>query len=157
MLTLDYCVFAALCGWLEAVLYAQRAAESFTFNEHAGMMWQRIAAVLLVPLAMLAYAWQGWLLAAELVPMALLFPLCHDEAYNFTRLWLSCRAMLADNDEKADSVAWHSAWLLYKYGYQSATTTARNDFNGRQRTWLAVAGGVLLVGLYAYSFHPFTF
>lgn len=41
MLALDFCVFAVLCAWLEAILYAQRAAESFTMNEHAGMMAQR--------------------------------------------------------------------------------------------------------------------
>jgi hypothetical protein len=148
MLTLDFCLFAALCGWLEAILYAQRAAETFTFNEHAGMMWQRITAVLLVPLAMLVYTWSGWLLSAELVPMALLFPMAHDEAYNFTRLWIICRAGMAADDEHGDRVAWGLAWDLYQYGYQSASTTARNDFNGHQRTWLAVAGTVLLGLLY---------
>lgn len=153
MLTLDFCLFAALCGWLEAVLYAQRAAESFTFNEHAGMMAQRITAVLLIPLAMVAYAWHGWLLSAEVVPMALLFPMVHDEAYNLTRLWLKFA-------EVGDFTDWESlqlAWKEYRYGYQSATTTARNDFSGRQRTGMAVVGTVLLLALYAIAFRLFSF
>lgn len=152
MLTLCYCCFAALCGWLEAILYAKRGAEAFGFNEHVGMTLQRVAAALLVPLAMLAYAWHGWWLAAELLPAALLFPLCHDEAYNFTRLWLTFRAQLAADYAGADSLSWHIAWQQYRYGYQSPTTTARNDFNGRQRTWLAAAGLGLLLGLYLLLF-----
>lgn len=156
MLALLYCVFGALCGWLEAVLYAQRAAESFTFNEHTGMMAQRIAAWLLVPVTLLASHWHGVWVLAEAVPAALLFPLVHDEAYNFTRLWISCRAQLAADYEKGDRLAWLTARGLYRYGYQSPTTTARNDFNGRTRTWLALVGMVVLVGLYMFPLHPFS-
>jgi hypothetical protein len=156
MLALAYQLFAALCGWLEAILYAQRAAESFTFNEHAGMLAQRVAALLLAPVAVLVYHWLGWWAFVELVPMALLFPAAHDEAYNFTRLWLACRAALPADYDKGDSTAWKTAWGLYRYGYQSPTTTARNDFNGRARTWLAIAGGVVLVVLYVFILHPFS-
>lgn len=154
MLTFTYCCFAALCGWLEALLYARRGAESFSGNEHVGMTLQRIAAVLLVPLSMLAYAWHGWWLSAELLPAALLFPACHDEAYNFTRLWLSFRAQMASDYERADSISWKLAWQQYHYGYQSPTTTARNDFTGEQRTWLAGLGLILLLALYLFlHFH----
>lgn len=151
MLTLLYCVFAALCGWLEAILYSSRAAEAFDFNEHAGMMAQRAAAWLLVPATVLIYHWLGLWVLAEVVPAALLFPLCHDEAYNFTRLWISCRSLMAADYEKADRLAWITARELYRYGYQSPTTTARNDFNGPARTWLAIAGGLALLALYVFS------
>ena len=156
MLTLLYSAFGALCGWLEAVLYAQRAAESFSFNEHAGMMAQRIAAWLLVPATLLATRWLGLWVLAEAVPAALLFPLVHDEAYNFTRLWISCRALMSADYEKGDRLAWITARQLYRYGYQSPTTTARNDFNGPARTWLALAGVLVLVALYVFPLHPFS-
>ena len=56
-----------------------------------------------------------------------------------------------------DGAAFRAAWQEYRYGYQSPTTTARNDFNGRQRTWLAVAGALVLVGIYTahFFFHLF--
>lgn len=159
MVALAYQLFAVLCGWLEAILYAERAAESFDFNEHGGMLLQRIAACLLIPLGVLEYCWLGpWLLAAELVPMALLFPLSHDEAYNFTRLWLAHKTDASDGREHSDAIAWHCAWAEYRYGYQSPTTTARNDFNGQTRTWLAAAGGVALVCIFLSHFlHLFSF
>ena len=156
MLTLLYSAFGALCGWLEAILYAQRAAESFNFNEHIGLMAQRIAAWLLVPATLLASHWLGAWALLEAVPAALLFPMVHDEAYNFTRLWISCRALMAADYEKGDRLAWVTARELYRYGYQSPTTTARNDFNGRTRTWLALVGGLVLVGLYVFPLHPFS-
>lgn len=156
MLTFIYCVFAALCGWLEAILYSARASDAFTFNEHIGMMAQRIVAWLLVPATVLLYHWLGIWVLVEAVPAALLFPAAHDEAYNFTRLWISCRAQMSADYEKGDRLAWITARELYRYGYQSPTTTARNDFNGSARTWLAVAGGLVLVGLYVFSLHPFS-
>lgn len=150
MSALTYQLFALLAGWLEALLYARRGAGSFTYNEHIGYTLQRVAVWLLVPVALAEAHWLGWWVAAELLPAGLLFPLVHDEAYNFTRLWLDCRAQLdtglgilvpaADRDRGALRLAWQQ----YRYGYQSATTTARNDFNGRQRTWLAVAGVLVL-------------
>jgi hypothetical protein len=152
MLALTYQVFAALCGWLEAILYARRGAESFGYNEHGGMMGQRVAALLLAPVAVWLYTRFGWWIFLEVLPMALLFPASHDEAYNFTRLWLSCRAALAADYDKGDSVAWQTAMQLYRYGYQSETTTARNDFKGHTRTVLAFAGVVLLVALYVACF-----
>lgn len=69
-----------------------------------------------------------------------LFPLVHDEAYNFIRLWLDWRALM-----RTDRPPLQVAWSLYRYGYQSSTTTARMDFNGTQRT--AFAGAALLVWL----------
>lgn len=151
MLAVTYQLFAILCGWLEAVLYARRGAEAFTGNEHTGMMLQRLAAWLLVPVALLVQHWLGEWVLAEVLPTALLFPLFHDEAYNFTRLWIDKRAALDTGlgilvpEVTRDKLAWQQAWATYTYGYQSPTTTARNDFNGRQRTWLAVGGVVLLV------------
>jgi hypothetical protein len=160
MLALVYSVFGALCGWLEAVLYARRGAEAFTFNEHIGMMVQRVAALALLPATLLVYHWHGAWILAELMPMALLFPLVHDEAYNFTRLWLTqsekYQAMATiPGSLNPDRAAWRAAWLLYQYGYQSPTTTARHDFTGAQRTWLAVIAAVGLVGLYVFPLHPF--
>lgn len=140
MLALTYQLFAISCGWLEAVLYARRGAEAFQGNEHMGMMLQRLAAWLLVPVALLTQHYLGEWSQAEVLAAGLLFPLFHDEAYNFTRLWLDYTAM-----GYGDGEARRMAWQVYRYGYQSPTTTARNDFNGRQRTWLAVAGCLLLV------------
>lgn len=156
MLALLYSVFGALCGWLEAILYARRGAESFSGNEHVGMVMQRLAAWLLVPAALLVYHWHGLWALAEAVPAVLLFPIVHDEAYNFTRLWIACRSGMAADYEKGDRLAWITARDLYVYGYQSPTTTARNDFNGPARTWLAVAGAVVLVALYVFPFLPFS-
>lgn len=150
MLALTYQLFAALCGWLEAMLYAKRAAESFRGNEHGGMMAQRVAALLLAPVAIWLYSRFGWWCMLEILPMALFFPLCHDEAYNLTRLWLK----YAETLDFSDRESFQLAWKEYRYGYQSPTTTARNDFNGSTRTIFALTGLVLLVGLYvAYFLH----
>ncbi len=157
MLALLYQLFGMLCGLIEAVLYCRRGAEAFVRNEHTDMMLQRIAAALLAPAGALLYAWHGslWWVLAELVPTALLFPLFHDEAYNFSRLWLKW----ADHYQKQptlpgtlnpDVAAFRAARREYRYGYQSPTTTARNDFSGGQRTWLAIAGATLLCVLYLY-------
>ncbi|TVT43134.1 hypothetical protein FNT36_03305 [Hymenobacter setariae] len=154
MLAITYQLFAILCGWLEAVLYARRGAEAFTGNEHTGMMLQRIAAWLLVPVSLLAQHWIGEWALVEIVPAGLLFPLFHDEAYNFTRLWIDKRAQLNTGlgilapEATRDKLAWHQAWAAYAYGYQSPTTTARNDFNGTQRTWLALGGLLVLIAGY---------
>ena len=165
MLALTYQLFAALAGWLEAILYARRGAESFSSNEHTGMTLQRLAVLLVAAAAVGLFRWHGlWLVLAEVVPTALLFPLCHDEAYNFTRLWIDMKA-LGDTALRpdtpaqiSDQLAWDEAWHRYRYGYQSPTTTARNDFNGRARTWLAIIGALLLLGLYLLpAFHLFPF
>lgn len=148
MLAVAFSLFAVLCGWLEAILYAQRAAETFSYNEHAGMTAQRAVAWAMAPLGMALYAWVGWWGLVEFVPSVLLFPAVHDEAYNYTRLWINCRAELAPDAADGDRLAWHAAWKLYEYGYQSPTTTARNDFNGRSRTVLAAVGVVTLLLCY---------
>lgn len=139
---LFYQFFAALCGWLEALLYARRGAEAFNSNEHGGMMWQRAAAFALAPAAVADYVLFGWWALAGLPTMTLLFPLSHDEAYNFTRLWIDA----ADHGAVSDKAAWRLAWGKYEYGYQSPTTTARNDFTGRQRTFMAAAAAALAAG-----------
>ncbi|AHJ98952.1 hypothetical protein [Hymenobacter swuensis] len=155
MITLLYSLFAILCGVIEAVLYARRGAEAFQRNEHIDMTLQRIAAALLAPAGAVLYIWQHslWLVVAELVPAALVFPLFHDEAYNYTRLWLTHAERYVSmatipGSLCPDRAAWRAAWIQYRYGYQSPTTTARNDFNGTQRTWLAVVGVLLLLVLY---------
>lgn len=163
MSALLYQLFAVLAGWLEAILYALRGAESFDGNEHGGMTWQRIAVVLVAGCAVLEFHWLGYWLALEVIPAALLFPLCHDEAYNFTRLWLRWAEFYQKSEAlhvaagrpsapNPDQLARRDAWKEYRYGYQSPTTTARNDFSGRQRTWLAIAGGVGLAALYTTFF-----
>lgn len=152
MLALTYQLFAALCGWLEAMLYAKRGAESFRGNEHGGMTAQRVAALLLAPVAVWGYTRWGWWVLLEIGPMALFFPAMHDEAYNLTRLWLK----YTWSGDFTDWEALQLAWKEYRYGYQSATTTARNDFSGATRTVLALTGLVLLVALYvAYFLHFF--
>jgi hypothetical protein len=156
MLTLIYCFFAALCGWIEAILYGLKGAETFKTNEHIGMTCQRIAAALLPVVSVVLYRWTGefWILL-ELVPAALLFPAVHDESYNFTRLWASWASRVnnaATVTGFTDKEAFVRALNEYKYGYQSPTTTARNDFNGKQRTWLAMVGFTLLLMLYAAYF-----
>jgi Zn-dependent protease with chaperone function len=145
MIVLLISIFAALSGCIEAILYARRAAESFTFNEHVLFGLQRASVLLLVLVAALLPGYVGTKASAclELVPGLLLFPLAHDEAYNFTRLWLSARAELTADAAGADAAAWHVARALYVYGYQSPTTTARTDFNGKERTWLALGALVL--------------
>ena len=162
MTALTYQFFAVLAGWLEAVLYARRGAESFHSDEHVGMLFQRISVVLVAVAAVVEYHWLGPWLALEIGPAALLFPLIHDEGYNFTRLWLTWAEYHQKSDALAlasgrpspeassDRRAWREAWAEYRYGYQSPTTTARFDFTGRQRTWLAVAGLLGLVALYLF-------
>ena len=163
MSALTYQLFAALAGWLEAILYALRGAESFSSNEHRGMTWQRIAVVATAAVAVAEFQWLGYWLAVEVVVAALLFPLVHDEFYNFTRLWLRWAEFYQKSEAlntaagrpsppNSDQLARRDAWREYRYGYQSPTTTARNDFNGRQRSWLAIAGGALLLALYARFF-----
>lgn len=158
MIALPFQLFAVLCGVIEAILYCRRGAESFTRNEHVDMTLQRISVAALVLAGALAYRWHGSLLlvAAELLPAALLFPLCHDEAYNFTRLWLKhtehFQAMpTIPGTLHPDVAGFKAARYEYRYGYQSPTTTARNDFNGRQRTALAAVGALLLIGLYLHQ------
>ncbi|HEX8350417.1 MAG TPA: hypothetical protein VF598_10685 [Hymenobacter sp.] len=149
MVALLFLLFGAFSAFVEAVLYARRGAEAFAFNEHAVMTLQRAAVVLLGPAALLLLHWtdSAWYVACEAVPALLLFPLVHDEAYNFTRLWIDYKAnpLVPDND------AFGMARLKYTYGYQSPTTTARFDFTGRQRTWLAILGLAAWV-LAAYIF-----
>lgn len=164
MVALLFLLFGALSAFVEAVLYARRGAEAFRFNEHAAMVLQRAVVLLLAPAGIGAYHWSGslWWVLAELPPALLLFPLVHDEAYNFTRLWLResektgpATAVWGVNVSKwvirlvpatPDGLAFSRALNQYRYGYQSPTTTARFDFNGRQRTWLA------LLGLAAWGF-----
>lgn len=159
MLALAYQLFSVLAGWLEAILYARRGAETFTSNEHGGMTWQRISVLLVGAAAVAAFHFLGWWALVEVPVAALLFPAFHDEAYNFTRLWIMHRGWEALlnrlPDYPTDTDAWRQAWQEYRYGYQSPTTTARNDFNGRQRTGLAIAGGVVLLALYVLVLHPF--
>lgn len=149
MVALTFQLFAVLAGWLEAVLYDKKGAEAFKWNEHVGMTLQRIAVVLLVPAAVLLMIlhFNPLLIIGETGPAALLFPLTHDEAYNFTRLWLKFEATAAPGEK-----SFKLAWQTYQYGYQSDSTTARNDFNGKERTWMAVFGGLVLVGLYLIHF-----
>ncbi|MCA8829420.1 hypothetical protein [Hymenobacter pini] len=156
MLVVLYSAFAALSGVVEAVLYSRRGAEAFSRNEHAEMVAQRLTVLLLVPAAILVYGWSGswWYVGAELAAAVLCFPMVHDEAYNFTRLWISCAEYYQRTDTldeaagiptwgNLDQLALRMAWREYRYGYQSPTTTARNDFDGTQRTLLAI-GGVLV-------------
>lgn len=148
-----FLLFGALSAFVEAVLYARRGAESFSFNEHVVMTLQRAAVLLLGLATLLLYRWTGsaWYVVSEAAPALLLFPLVHDEAYNLTRLWLTWTAFYQKSDllniaackppiGNTDRLALVDAWREYRYGYQSPTTTARNDFNGRQRTWLALLG-----------------
>ena len=157
MVALLFQLFGALSGVIEAVLYCRRGAEAFHRNEHIDMTLQRLVVAALAPAGALLYAWHGsvWGVVAELVPTALLFPLCHDEAYNFTRLWLKHTERYQGKSTRPsalnpDVAGRRAAWREYRYGYQSPTTTARNDFNGHQRTWLAIAGATLLCALYLY-------
>ena len=70
MLALTYQLFAVLAGWLEAILYALRGAESFSSNEHGGMTWQRATVLLVAGAAVVEFRWLGPLvLVAELVPL----------------------------------------------------------------------------------------
>ena len=153
MIVLLFSLFAALSGLIEAILYGRRGAEAFTHNEHVEMTLQRASVVLLVLAAVLLPAWLGRLYVAfELVPALLVFPLVHDEAYNFSRLWLKWSDYYAAQATlpgtlNPDVAGWRVARYEYRYGYQSPTTTARNDFSGSERTALAVLGAALwLVG-----------
>ncbi|RSK33944.1 hypothetical protein [Hymenobacter metallilatus] len=151
MLVVLYSAFAALSGVVEAVLYSRRGAEAFSRNEHVEMVAQRLAVLLLVPAAIVTMQWSGswWYVGAELVAAVLCFPMVHDEVYNFVRLWISWRERCKPDNPEADYIAWEMAWREFEYGYQSPTTTARNDFNGRTRTLLAIAGAVVeVVALY---------
>lgn len=156
MLILLYSAFAALCGVVEAVLYSRRGAEAFTRNEHIDMTLQRAVVLLLVPASILVFHWTGswWYVGAECAGAVLVFPMVHDEVYNFVRLWIREREALAQAHYvvrglvrrwfgSEDGYALGKAWEQYRYGYQSPSTTARNDFNGTQRTWLALTGLVV--------------
>lgn len=159
---LPLCIVAILAGLIEALYYGVRGAESFARNEHIDLVVFRFFAFVL-PLAGFLFAGRPfWLLATEEVAAAFFFPMLHDEAYNFTRLWLKESALLKSNPVRLAALkaftGWRTdmatarvAWRIYKYGYQSPTTTATNDFSGVTRTWLAFVGlSVWLVGWLYY-------
>lgn len=153
MIILLYSLFAALSGLIEAVLYSRRGAEAFTRNEHIEMSLQRLAVLLLAPAGFLCsrLGMPVIYVAAEHVAALLMFPMVHDEAYNFARLWIAWREQVHARNAgtidftpaELDRAAFRYARQDYQYGYQSPTTTARNDFNGRQRSLMAAAGVIV--------------
>lgn len=152
MIVFLFSLFAALSGLIEAVLYGRRGAESFTRNEHIEMVLQRGSVVLLVVAAVYLPRLIGsaHYVAFELLPALLLFPMVHDEAYNFARLWLKWSEYYTTlatlpGTLNPDAAGFRAARYEYRYGYQSPTTTARNDFNGRQRTIMAIVAGIVWV------------
>ena len=164
MIVFLYLLFGGLSGLIEAVLYSLRGAEAFGRNEHSEMFLQRLSVALLPVAGAWLFKLTGSLeyVAFCLVPAALAFPLVHDEVYNFARLWIReaekagtvAGAVIGSFPtwvlrvlpiSSADGRAFCRALHLFEYGYQSPTTTARNDFNGRQRTWLAVAAAAAWV------------
>lgn len=137
MFWLLYNLFAVFNGVSDALLYAGQAAESFDWNEHRVLVWLRAAAIAVALGAagdalLCAASWEytfAWL-AWEVGSIVLSFSLFHNEAYNFTRVWINSKESFSQ------------AWAVFKFNYQSSTTTARFDFDGRTRWWLAAGGGV---------------
>ncbi|QIX61871.1 hypothetical protein HER32_12030 [Hymenobacter sp. BT18] len=144
MFWLLYNLFALVDGFCDALLYGGKGAESFAWNEHAPLLTRRALAVLAAVAAAveallagpgeiegvpLGLAWVLWNIPAA----ALSFSLFHNECYNFGRVLI-----------REKTVA--RARKVFRFNYQSSTTTARWDFDGTAR-WVMAAAGVLWLGL----------
>ncbi|WP_400190657.1 hypothetical protein [Hymenobacter sp. B81] len=146
MFWLLYNLFALLDGICDALLYGQRGAESFRWNEHTPLTARRTAAVAaalgaaadavlmpaggvelgraMVPYWLLWFLWQG-------AAAALSFSLFHNEAYNFGRVWIQQQQLAR-------------AWQVFRFNYQSPTTSARFDFDGTVRWVMAATAGLVM-------------
>lgn len=130
MTTAAYLLFAVLCGVVEAILYCRRGAESFRWNEHVVLVLQR-GAVALVAGAALLDKKPGWV-AVQFLAIGAMFSFFHNNAYNFARRWI-------------DVQSFRLACAGFDWNYQSATSTARFDFDGPERNVLALIGVVILI------------
>ena len=143
MALLLLCLWAASDGFGDALYYARLGADSLPWNEHGALVLRRALALLAMwcaaAEAMIAahHLGPGWLAmapaAATLAAGVLAFSLFHNEAYNFARLLIAEQTV-------------GRAWARFRFNYQSATTTARFDFDGPSRWWLAAAGLLLYLG-----------
>lgn len=129
------CLWAAADGFCDALYYARLGADSFAWNEHKALLVRR-AAVLATACATaydVAAHTHGmplvWV-AAQVVAFLPAFSLFHNEAYNFGRVVIIEQSAAR-------------AWAAFRFNYQSPTTTARFDFDGPSRWWLASAGVLL--------------
>ena len=142
MMWLLYQFFALVDGLCDALLYGLLGAESFTWNEHRPLLTRRalvlaaavgagLDAVLVGPGAVGRFPiWLLWL-GCEVAACVLSFSLFHNEAYNFGRVWIREQTLAR-------------AWDVFRFNYQSSTTTARWDFDGTAR-WLMAGGAVLVL------------
>lgn len=154
MVTWLLCIFSALVGHVEAMLYGRLAAESFKRNEHIDFNILRyvVFGLPLLGAVVWAYSNSPVLLGAELLASAFCFPAAHDEAYNLSRLWIRRTMEIKGGPPKRltwrnmfdgwalDKLALRLAWAEYEYGYQSPSTTATNDLGAAARTWYAAIG-----------------
>lgn len=128
--------FAAFDGFCDALLYAAKGADSFKWNEHNPLVLRRCAAVLAALGAGFGAWWVGpdWLawLGCQVAASMLSFSLFHNEVYNFTRVWINEQDL-------------RRAWSVFRFNYQSTSTSARFDFDGPMRWWMAAAGLVVFV------------
>lgn len=144
MFWLLYNLFALVDGLCDALLYGLLGADSFKWNEHRPLVTRRV----LVALAALGAGldavlvgvgavegWPVWLiwLLWEVAAAALSFSLFHNEAYNFGRVWIREQTLA-------------QAWAVFRFNYQSSTTSARWDFDGTQR-WVMAGLAVLWLGV----------
>lgn len=134
MLWFFFQVFAALDGLCDALMWSQKGADSFKWNEHRPLVTRRGFAVLAAcgagwDAVHFGDAWAWWL-GCQVVACALSFSLFHNETYNFGRVWIQ-------------EQTFRKAWAAFRFNYQSPTTSARWDFDGTER-WV-LAGGAVLV------------
>jgi len=135
-------LWAAADGFCDSLYYGMLGAESFKWNEHQALVTRRALVLAMAIGAGLDVflvdggnvvglpVWLLWL-TWEMAAVALSFSLFHNEAYNFGRLWI-----------KVQDFA--QALREFKFNYQSPTTTARWDFDGPVR-WYMAGGAVLLL------------
>lgn len=118
---LIYISYSLLAGVNDAVVYGRKGAESFTWNEHALFVIERVL-LLLLPLSTTyfhpGYAQQ----AVDAVAFALLYSVLHNTAYYHSR-------NLIDGTH-------HNPFT-----YQSSSSTAKNEYGAKVR-WLLGGLGV---------------
>ena len=156
MFALTFLLFAALAGHVEAILYCRQGAEAFRWNEHVALVAQRVSVVLIAAAGLadwLLFQEVGWLLS-QLPVVVLQFSFAHNNAYNFTRLWLTADDEF-DLHANGRPYTWRLPFALarsrFDWNYQSATSTARFEFNGPERNGMALIGSLVLAGAVSFT------
>ncbi len=124
LIQLLYTFYSILAGYNDAVLYGRKGAASFSWNEHALFVIERVILVCL-PLATSLTHPSLWRQACDALVFALLYSLLHNTSYYHARNQI-------DGSQ-------HNPFT-----YQSPTSSAKHEYGPKVR-WLL--GGLGLVAL----------